>query len=40
LSEENLYRTSQEIEFAAELVLQEPLVRIADILRKIAEERE
>ena len=40
LSEEDLHRTSEEVEVCAELVLQESLVRFADILRKVAEERE
>ena len=40
LSEEDLHRTSEEVEVCAELVLQESLVRIADILRQVAEERE
>ena len=40
LSQEYLYRASEEVELASELVLQEPLVRVADILREIAEERE
>ena len=40
LPEEDLYRTSEEIEVCAELVLQESLVRFADILRKVAEESE
>jgi hypothetical protein len=33
-------RTSEEVELRAELVLQKPSVWLADILRKIAEERE
>jgi hypothetical protein len=40
LSQEDVHRTSEEIEFGAELILKEPPVRLADILRKIAEERE
>ena len=40
LSEEHLYRASEEIEVAAKLVLQEAAVRFADILRKVAEECE
>ena len=40
LSEEDLHRTSKEVELCAELVLKESSVRLADILRKIAEERE
>ena len=40
LSEEDLHRTSKEVELGAELVLKESSVRLADILRKIAEERE
>ena len=39
LSEEDLHRTSEEVEVCAELVLQESLVRIADILRQVTEER-
>lgn len=33
LSEEYLYRASEEVEVRTELVLQEALVRIADVLR-------
>ena len=40
LSEEYLYRTSEEVEVRTELVLQEALVRIADVLRKVPEECE
>ena len=40
LPEINLYRTTEEIEVASEFVLKEPPVRLADVLRKIAEERE
>ena len=35
-----MHRTSEEVEFRAELVLKESSVRFADILRKVAEERE
>ena len=35
-----MHRTSEEIEMSAKLVLQETTVRFADILRKVAEERE
>ena len=38
LSEEDLYRTSQEVEVSAELVLKEAAVRLTDILRKVTEE--
>ena len=40
LSEEYLYRTSEEIEVRAQLVFEEASVRFADILRKVAEECE
>ena len=40
LSEEDLHRTSQEVEVGAELVLKEAAVWVADVLRKVAEERE
>lgn len=40
LTEEDMYRTSEEIEVGTELVLQETAVRFADILREIAEECE
>ena len=38
LSEEDLYRTSEEIEMRTKLVLKEAAVRLADVLRKITEE--
>ena len=40
LSEEDMHRASEEVEMRTELVFQESLVRVADILRKVAEERE
>ena len=40
LSQEDLYRTSDEVKLRTELVLQESSVRLADILWQIAEERE
>ena len=40
LSQEDVYRTSEEVELRAELVLQESSVRLADILREITEEGE
>lgn len=40
LPQEYLYRTSEEVEIAPEFVLQESSVRLADILRKVAEECE
>ena len=40
LSEINLYRATEEIEIAPELILKETSVRLADILRKVAEESE
>ena len=40
LSQEYMHRTSEEVEMSAKLVLQETTVRFADILRKVAEERE
>ena len=40
LSEENLHRAAEEIELAAQFVLKESLVWVADVLRKVAEERE
>ena len=40
LPEENLHRTAREIKLRAELVLDEPLVRLADVLREVAEESE
>ena len=40
LPQEYLYRTSEEIKVRAKLVLQESSVRLADILREIAEECE
>ena len=40
LSEEDMHRTSEEVEVGAELVLKEAAVRFADILRKVAEECE
>ena len=39
LSQEYVYRAAEEIEVAAKLVLQEAAVRLADVLRKVAEER-
>ena len=39
LSQEDVHRTSQEVEFAAQLVFKESPVRLTDILWKIAEER-
>ena len=38
LSEEHLHRAAEEVELRAELVLQEAAVRLADILRQVAEE--
>ena len=35
-----MYRTSEEVELRTELVLQESSVRLADVLRKVAEECE
>ena len=35
-----MHRTSEEVEFRAELVLEESSVWFADILREVAEERE
>ena len=40
LSQEDVHRTSQEVEFAAQLVLEESSVRLSYVLRKVAEERE
>ena len=40
LSQEYLYRTSEEVEVRAQLVFQEAAIRLADILRKVAEECE
>ena len=40
LSQVNLYRTAEEVEVASELVLKEASVRLADVLRKVAEECE
>ena len=40
LSEEYLYWTSEEVEVRTEFVLQEALVWVADVLRKVAEECE
>lgn len=40
LSEEDVHRTSEEVEVGAELVLKEAAVRFADVLREIAEESE
>ena len=40
LSEEHLNRAAKEIKVLTQLVLQEAAVRLADILRKVAEERE
>ena len=40
LSEEYLYRTSEEVKVRTELVLQEALVRVADILWKVTEKCE
>ena len=40
LSQEHLNRTSEEIEVRTQLVLKETSVWFADILRKVAEERE
>ena len=40
LTKENLDRTTAEVEFLAEFVFKETLVRFADVLRKITEERE
>ena len=38
LSEEYLYRTSEEVEVRTEFVLQEALVWVADVLWKVTEE--
>lgn len=35
-----MHRTSEEVEFRAELVLEESSVRLADVLREVAEEGE
>ena len=40
LSEEYLNRTSEEIKVLTQFVLKEAAVWLADILRKVAEERE
>ena len=40
LSQVDLYRTTEEVEVASELVLKEASVRLADVLRKVAEECE
>ena len=40
LSEEDLYRTAQEVELRTQLVFKEAAVWFADILREVAEERE
>ena len=40
LSQVYLYRASEEVEVASELVLKEASVRLADVLRKVAEECE
>jgi hypothetical protein len=40
LSQEYLNRTSEEIEVASELVLEEAAIRFADVLREVAEECE
>ena len=40
LSEEYLYRTSEEVEVRTEFVLQEALVWVADVLWKVTEECE
>jgi hypothetical protein len=40
LSEEYLHRASEEVKVRTELVLQEALVWVADVLRKVAEECE
>jgi hypothetical protein len=40
LSEEDMHRTSEEVEVGAELVLKEAAVRFADVLREVAEECE
>ena len=40
LAEEHLYRTSEKVEFLAQSVLDEPPVRFAYVLRKIAEKCE
>ena len=40
LSEEYLYWTSEEVEVRTQLVFKESSVRLADILRKVAEECE
>ncbi len=40
LSQAHLYRTSQEIEVRAQFVFEEPPVRLADVLREVAEECE
>ena len=39
LSQEHLHGTSEKIKLRAKLILKETPVRLADILRKIAEER-
>ena len=38
LSQEHLHRASQEVKITSKLVFKESSVRLADILRKIAEE--
>ena len=38
LSQEYLYRATEEVKVRSELVFQEAAVRLADILRKVAEE--
>lgn len=40
LSQEYLHRASEKIKIRSQLVLKEPAVRLADILRKITEESE
>ena len=39
LPQEHMYRAAEEIEIRTELVLKESSVRLAYVLRKIAEER-
>ena len=38
LPQEDLYRTSEEVELRTELVLQESSVRLTYVLREVAEE--
>ena len=40
LSEEDVHRTADEVELRPEFVLKESSVRLADILRQVAEECE